>query len=115
VSPWASLRLDASDFLKIFEDRIRKQKLLPAIRETIKRSEVELDDGRKISIVLLSGGSSNIRWIKPLIEGDLVHELKQADILELNENFQEIVSKGLAVDCARRFTPEERGTSVSLL
>lgn len=102
ASPCASLRLEASDLLKIFEDRIWKQKLLPAIRETIKRGEVELE-GRRISIVLLSGGSSNIRWIKPLIQRDLAHELRQAEILELSENFQEIVSKGLAVDCARRF------------
>ncbi|MET1045386.1 MAG: hypothetical protein ABWX70_01575, partial [Hyphomicrobium sp.] len=108
ASPWVTLRLEASEIRKIFEDRIWKQNLLPAIRETIKRGDIELD-GRRISIVLLSGGTSNIKWLKPLIQRDLEPELRQAEILELNENFQEIVSKGLAVDCARRYYTEGRG------
>lgn len=108
LSNWASLRLDAAEIRDIFEQRIWKQKLLPAIRETLKRASVELD-GKSISIVLLSGGSSNIRWLKPLIERDLEADLKGAEILELSENFQEIVSKGLAVECARRFYTEGDG------
>jgi hypothetical protein len=108
VSPWASIRLEAADIRNIFEERVWKQRLLPAIRETLKRATVELD-GKQISVVLLSGGTSNIRWLKPLIEKDLAGELQQAQILELNDNFQEIVSKGLAVDCARRFFTEGAG------
>jgi hypothetical protein len=108
ITPWVSLRLEAIDIRNLFEDRIWKQNLLPTIRETLKRASVELD-GKQISIVLLSGGTSNIRWIKPLIDRDLSQELRQAEILELNENFQEIVSKGLAVDCARRYYTEGKG------
>jgi hypothetical protein len=108
VSPWVSLRLEAGEIRRIFEDRIWKQNLLPTIRETIKRGDVELE-GKRISIVLLSGGTSNIKWLKPLIQRDLEPELRQAEILELNENFQEIVSKGLAVDCARRYYTEGEG------
>ena len=102
ATPWVSLRLEPRDLSKVFEDRIWKQKLLPTIRDTIKRGHDERE-GRKISVVLLSGGSSNIRWLKPLIERDLSQDLREAEIIELNENFQEIVSKGLAVECARRF------------
>jgi hypothetical protein len=108
ASPWVSLRLEAGEIRRIFEDRIWKQNLLPAIRETIQRGDLELE-GRRISIVLLSGGTSNIKWLKPLIQRDLDQELRQAEILELNENFQEIVSKGLAVDCARRYYTEGEG------
>jgi hypothetical protein len=44
-----------------------------------------------------------------MIERDLSGELRQAEILELSENFQEIVSKGLAIECARRFYTEGEG------
>jgi hypothetical protein len=108
ASPWAPIRLEANDLRQIFEERIWKQKLLPAISETLKRAHVELA-GKPISIVLLSGGSSNIGWLKPLIERDLAQDLRQAEILELSENFQEIVSKGLAVECARRWYTKGQG------
>ncbi|MGY3440028.1 MULTISPECIES: hypothetical protein [unclassified Bradyrhizobium] len=48
----------------------------------LKRAEQELG-GRPITIVLLSGGSSNIGWLKPLIERDLSTQLGHAEILEL--------------------------------
>jgi hypothetical protein len=108
ISPMSSLRIEARDLRDLFEDRIWKQTLLPAIRETLKRAELELN-GKRISIVLLSGGSSKIKWLKPLIERDLFMELNQAQVLELNDDFQEIVSKGLAVECARRFYTEGKG------
>jgi len=105
---WVSVRLEAAEVRQIYEDRIWRQQLLPAIKETLKRADAELS-GKPISIVLLSGGSSNIRWLKPMIERDLSGELRQAEILELSENFQEIVSKGLAIECARRFYTEGEG------
>ncbi len=107
-SPVTPMRLEARELRSIFSERIWKQRLLPEIIAILKRAEQELG-GRPISIVLLSGGSSNIGWLKPLIERDLAHYLGQAEILELSENFQEIVSKGLAVECARRFYTEGAG------
>jgi molecular chaperone DnaK (HSP70) len=107
-SPLGSLRLEAAEFRSIFEERIWKQQLLPAIRETLKRAESELG-GKPISIVLLSGGSANIRWLKRLLERDVSEPLRQAEVLELSENFQEIVAKGLAVECARRYYTEGQG------
>jgi hypothetical protein len=102
------VRLEAGELRLIFEDRVWKQKLMPAIRDTLKKAEAELE-GKPISVVLLSGGSSNIQWLKPLMERDLSDLLGGAEILELNENFQEIVAKGLAVECARRFYTEGQG------
>jgi len=52
--------------------------------------------------VLLSGGSSNIRWVVNLLQRDVGERLGDATVLELQENFQEIVAKGLAIECARR-------------
>ena len=108
VTPWASVRLEAADIRTIYEERIWKQRLLPAIKDTLKRAEAQLS-AKPVSIVLLSGGSSNIRWLKPLVERDLRGVAGSAEILELSENFQEIVSKGLAIECARRFFTEGDG------
>jgi hypothetical protein len=69
---------------------------------------------RPITVVLLSGGSSNIRWLKPLLERDVASALSEAEVLELSENFQEIVAKGLAVECARRFRAWARGGAAGL-
>ena len=104
----ATLKIDAGKLRTIFEDKIWKQKLQDAIRKTIDRASTELK-GQQISVVLLSGGSSNIRWIAKLLARDLTGELGTASILELNENFQEIVAKGLATECARRFFTEGQG------
>jgi hypothetical protein len=109
ASAFATLKLDAGMLRRIFEDRVWKQKLKDAIHKTIERARQELK-GQGISIVLLSGGSSNIRWLAKLIQRDLMAtDLRNADILELSENFQEIVAKGLATECARRFYTEGQG------
>jgi hypothetical protein len=94
-------RLDGALLRRIFEERVWKQHLLPAIKETIQRAKDELGN-KPVTVVLLSGGSSNIRWLKPLLERDVAAALREAEVLELSENFQEIVAKGLAIECARR-------------
>jgi len=105
----ATLKLDAGLLRRLFEDQVWKPKLRDAIKKTVERASRELK-GQEISIVLLSGGSSNIRWLPKFIERDLAAgDLPSADILELRENFQEIVAKGLATECARRFYTEGQG------
>lgn len=101
-SPIAPQRLDAGLLRRIYEEQVWKQHLLPVVKDTIGRASAELGS-KPITVVLLSGGSSNIRWLKPLLERDLAAALPEAEVLELSENFQEIVAKGLAVECARRF------------
>lgn len=105
---WTDIRLDASRLRELFEKEIWEKKLKSAINNAITLSEKE-PRGGKISIALLSGGSSNIRWIKPLIERDLSERLNETEVLELHENFQEIVAKGLAIECSRRFFTEGEG------
>ncbi len=108
VAANATLKIDAGKLRMIFEERIWSQKLRDSIRKTIDRASSELK-GQPISVVLLSGGSSNIRWIAKLLARDLEKELGTANILELTESFQEIVAKGLATECARRFFTEGQG------
>ncbi|MFZ2300896.1 MAG: hypothetical protein WAW10_03380 [Gallionella sp.] len=100
-SEFMSIRLSAYDLRDIFEKKIWMNKLKPAMTEAIIRSRSGLE-GKAISIVLLSGGSANIGWLGKLIERDLESTLRDAPLLELQEDFQEIVAKGLAVECARR-------------
>jgi hypothetical protein len=107
-SALASVRLSAFDLRDIFEKKIWTNRLKPAISDAIARSRNSLD-GKTISIVLLSGGSANIGWLGKLIERDLSNDLRDAALLELQEDFQEIVAKGLAVECARRTYSEGIG------
>ena len=50
----------------------------------MQRAEAELGN-KPITVVLLSGGSSNIRWLKPLLERDVAASLREAEVLELSE------------------------------
>lgn len=109
ASRMATLRLDAGMLRHAFEEGVWKAKMRDAVRKTLERAASELK-GQEISVVLLSGGSSNIRWLAKLLERDLGRtELAHAEILQLSENFQEIVAKGLATECARRFYTEGQG------
>lgn len=107
-SPTSPIHFDAALLWDVFEQKVRKPALLPAVRETLQRAKDELGT-KPVTVVLLSGGSSNIRWLKPLLERDLGEMLREADVLELGEDFQEIVAKGLAIECARRFYTDGDG------
>lgn len=96
-----SVRFDVNQLRDAFVKRIWPDKLKPAIQTAINRAKEELK-GRPIDIILLSGGSSNIRWLTKLIEEIVPQTFPQAEILEMQGSFQEVVSKGLAIECARR-------------
>lgn len=95
------IRIDEIELRKLFVDRVWKRHLQEAINTALQRANGELD-GQNISVVLLSGGSANIRWLRQLLLAYHNRLLVDSDILELNENFQEIVAKGLAIECARK-------------
>ena len=52
--------LDAALLWDVFEQKVWKAALLPAVRETLQRAKDELGT-KLVTVVLLSGGSSNIR------------------------------------------------------
>lgn len=90
----------AQFFKNIYIEKIWKQKLKGSIKSTLQRAKKELE-GQPISLVLLSGGSANIGWLKELIISEFPEELGDISILKI-DNFQEVVSKGLAIECMRR-------------
>ncbi len=108
------VRFDAFRLREIFVNRIWNTDLRPVIANAnanananaIKRSHDELG-GRPLDIVLLSGGAANIRWLPQLIEVHNRAALRDAEILELQEAFHEIVARGLAIECARRTYTED--------
>lgn len=95
------VRLDAIELRQIFIDKLWRKHLHPAISNALERSKGELE-AQQISVILLSGGSSNIRWLHGLLREANHRDLDGAELLELQENFQEIVAKGLAIECARK-------------
>ena len=105
---YAATRLDAGKLRTLYEQQVWAAKLRQTIKATLERAKQQLG-GQEITVVLLSGGSSNIRWLQPLLERDLGGHLRDAVILGLSDSFQEIVAKGLATECARRFYTEGQG------
>ena len=94
-------RLSVTAFREIFFDDIWKPKVRAAIESALKRAS-ELLRGAKIDVVLLSGGSANIRWLEEFLKRDFANDLENAKTVSLTADYQEIVAKGLAVECARR-------------
>jgi len=95
-------RLSVAAFRGIFLDDIWKPKLRAVIDSALKRAS-ELLRGAKIDVVLLSGGSANIRWLEEFLKLDFADDLGGAKTVSLTADYQEIVAKGLAVECARRY------------
>lgn len=96
-----NLQLQATELRDIFASKVWKQRLVPVITHALQRGKEELN-GAPISVVLLSGGSANMRWLGELLQRDFSQDLTHAEVLRI-PNFQEVVAKGLAIECARRF------------
>lgn len=94
----------AAEFREVFEKEIWTKQLYPTIRQALDNARQSLR-GQPINVVLLSGGSANIGWLEKLLCRDFDDDLRVADIVPLDD-YQEVVSKGLAVECARRFFTE---------
>ena len=101
-----NLQLSAAELRHIFVSKIWDKELKPGIKLTLQRGREELN-GAPITVVLLSGGSANIGWLSHLLRNDFAPDLQNSELLQLKD-FQEVVSKGLAVECARRSRPDNR-------
>ncbi len=100
-SPSKSGPFSATEMREIFLAEVWDKKLKPTVDLCLKRAIEDLA-GQPISIVLLSGGSANIGWMQAVLFRDFSTQLAAAQALPLPD-FQEVVAKGLAVECARRF------------
>lgn len=85
----------------IFVNRLWPEHLRPVIKRSLTRGKEELG-GQPVSVVLLSGGSCNIGWVRRLLEADFSYYIAGAQILPIDD-YQQVVAKGLAIECARRF------------
>jgi hypothetical protein len=104
VAIFHTVHLKASEVQKIFCSKIWPR-LHEAIKSTIAAAKEDLGEN-VINAVLLSGGSCSFGWIKNLLLRDFASEIKDANILTLS-GYQEIVAKGLAIECARRYYVEQ--------
>jgi hypothetical protein len=95
------LKITGEELKEIFIRKIWNPYLKQEIQKTINRGKQELQ-GSSISLILLSGGSSNIGWLRHLIRRDFADDFLNTEILKIPD-FQEVVAKGLAVECARKF------------
>lgn len=106
-------KITAMDFYSVFVREIWNSQLKPNITRALERAKDELR-GENISVVLLSGGSANIGWLRHLILKDFYTQMQGVDIFPL-PNYQEVVAQGLAIECARRFfTPDKKGDFSSI-
>lgn len=100
-------KLSGAQFRDLFSESVWKPYLKTTINTALQRGKEELG-GAPITVVLLSGGSANIGWLRELLRIDFKTQLKDAAILQLPD-YQEVVAKGLAVECARRFCNKDEG------
>jgi molecular chaperone DnaK (HSP70) len=110
-SDTVSVNFSANELREIFVNKVWNMHLKPVVGQALQRGREELS-GVPISVVLLSGGSANIRWLQELMRRDFAADLRDAEIIQLPD-FQEVVSKGLAVECTRRFYTEKGGGDFS--
>lgn len=99
------LQFSSSEFRELFTKRIWDAELKNVLKLALERGKQE-SNGASVSVVLLSGGSANIRWLTELLKKDFASELSGAEILAIKD-YQEVVSKGIAIECARRFYTTE--------
>jgi hypothetical protein len=104
-SEYFSVTFSAGDLRDLFVNEVWESRIKPVLTKTIERGLAELN-GAPITVVLLSGGSANIGWLRELLNRDFADQLANAEVLQLPD-FQEVVAKGLAVECARRFYSED--------
>jgi hypothetical protein len=62
----------------------------------------EMLEGAPLTVILLSGGSANLKWLQELLRRDFAEYLYDVPVVQIRD-YQQVVAHGLAVDCAREF------------
>lgn len=99
---WVDSEFYAHQLRKVFINEVWRKHLKRTVSSVLDRSREALDD-RSISVTLISGGSSNLRWLQELLVDEFQDELSSAEPVPISHSFQEVVANGLAIECARRF------------
>lgn len=103
---WIQDELFAHQLRNIFIEKVWDQHLHKVIKKVFKTAQQSLV-GKEITTTLISGGSSNIRWLLELLTRDFEDELSGAEPIPISQSFQEVVATGLAIECARRYYEDE--------
>jgi hypothetical protein len=101
ASPVMNCQLSGTEFRDWFVKRVWEQQVMGVVKKALERAREELS-GAPITVALLSGGSANLKWMRELLKRDFAEDLSSSQVLELKD-YQEVVAKGLAVECVRRF------------
>lgn len=94
----------ASEFRESYDLDVWRPHLKKLIEQTLQNARPKLE-GRPINRVIFSGGSANIGWLKEWISK--LEDLRGVQVIDVKEDYQEIVARGLAIECARRFFSDE--------
>lgn len=105
--PFATSEFVKSEFYAhqlraVFINEIWNKKLKKTVSNVLDRSYEALND-QMISVTLISGGSSNLKWLQELLVKDFADQLESAEPVPISHSFQEVVANGLAIECARRY------------
>ena len=106
LGPWVDSELYGHQFRQVFVKEIWENKL-KSVLDGVLRIAAEAIEGKNITTTLISGGSSNIRWLENLVRQDFSESLSCAQPVPISHSFQEVVANGLAIECARRYYSEE--------
>jgi hypothetical protein len=99
---WVESEFRGHELRNIFISEIWNKSIKREVNRVLERADEKLK-GKKITTTLMSGGSSNIKWLIHLLKKEFSDQLDHAEPLSLSNSFQEIVAKGLAIECARRY------------
>ena len=105
-SRWVDTEFYAHQFRNLFLTEVWNDKLKDVVGGVLRMANDGLD-GRPITTTLISGGSSNIRWLEVLVSKDFPDYLSKARPVPISHSFQEVVANGLGIECARRFYTDD--------
>lgn len=82
-------------------ENVWNTRLKGVVRDVMKQAKDRLNSN-KIDVSLISGGSANIGWLTSLLMRDFGEELSDAEPVNIEGSYQDVVANGLAIECARR-------------
>lgn len=105
--------LQEHELRDVFVNKLWNQGIRRTVKQVLDRADGALD-GRSITVTLLSGGSSNVRYLQRLLEHHFEDWLGTARPIPISASFHEVVAKGLAIESARRnYSPESEFSGVT--
>ena len=93
--------ISVGDLRKIFTDHVYTPQLKPFLAARFKAG-LDVLEHDALGVVLLSGGSANLGWLRELLRRDFGEYLEGVPFVQIPD-YQQVVAQGLAVDCAREF------------